>query len=248
MSISLWLKAESLPANTENYGMVTKKLAANPYNQGYAFYMYGDSGLKYIDFETANSSSNHTPVSYGFSTNTWYQVGVTYKASTGAITYYVNGSRIGSGTTTDTALGTNSDPFEIGAYTDLFQFDGLIKDVRLWSRTLDNIEISDLHSDPCNSENGASLKGWWKFNNNGNDSSGNGNTLTNNNSSSFSSDVPYSCSTVSGSAPSATSTSSFGRIGDLASLACFNTKNINGDDISFYFRGTSIVIEANTCR
>jgi hypothetical protein len=47
---------------------------------------------------------------------------------------------------------------------------------------------------------------------------------------------------------SATTTIEFGAIGHSDSHACFNTKNTDGGDISFYFVGTSMVVENNTCR
>lgn len=46
---------------------------------------------------------------------------------------------------------------------------------------------------------------------------------------------------------SATTTVTFGEIGDISSKVCFNTKNTDGNDISFYFVGTSMVIENNIC-
>ncbi|MEK7530260.1 MAG: hypothetical protein AAB573_00140 [Patescibacteria group bacterium] len=45
----------------------------------------------------------------------------------------------------------------------------------------------------------------------------------------------------------ATTTIDFGEIGNTDSRVCFNTKNTDGQDISFYFVGTSMVIEANPC-
>ncbi|OGC80570.1 hypothetical protein A2943_03515 [Candidatus Adlerbacteria bacterium RIFCSPLOWO2_01_FULL_51_16] len=47
---------------------------------------------------------------------------------------------------------------------------------------------------------------------------------------------------------SATTTVNFGEIGDSTSHACFNTKNTDGNDISFYFVGTSMVVENNICQ
>jgi hypothetical protein len=47
---------------------------------------------------------------------------------------------------------------------------------------------------------------------------------------------------------SATTTTSFGKIGDATSKSCFNAKNTSGDGISFYFVGTSMVVENNLCR
>lgn len=48
--------------------------------------------------------------------------------------------------------------------------------------------------------------------------------------------------------PTATTTFTIGQIGSTTSRSCFNTKNTTGDDISFYFVGTSMVVESNTCR
>jgi hypothetical protein len=47
---------------------------------------------------------------------------------------------------------------------------------------------------------------------------------------------------------SATTTVNFGSVGLTSSKACFNTKNTVGSDISFYFVGTSMVVENRLCR
>ncbi len=47
---------------------------------------------------------------------------------------------------------------------------------------------------------------------------------------------------------SATTTVNFGEVGTASSHACFNTKNTVGTDISFYFVGTTMVVENNLCR
>ena len=46
----------------------------------------------------------------------------------------------------------------------------------------------------------------------------------------------------------ATTTVNFGEMGDATSHVCFNTKNTDGQDISFYFVGTSMVVENNACQ
>jgi hypothetical protein len=46
----------------------------------------------------------------------------------------------------------------------------------------------------------------------------------------------------------ATTTHTFGSIGDSTSHSCFNTKNTAGSDISFYFVGTTLTVENNSCR
>lgn len=45
-----------------------------------------------------------------------------------------------------------------------------------------------------------------------------------------------------------TTTVTFGTLGNAASKACFNTKNTDGEDISFYFVGTTMVVENGLCQ
>lgn len=46
---------------------------------------------------------------------------------------------------------------------------------------------------------------------------------------------------------SGTTTVSVGEMGNTNSHACFNTKNTDGNDISFYFVGTQMIVENNIC-
>jgi len=59
--------------------------------------------------------------------------------------------------------------------------------------------------------------------------------------------TPYSKFQVTSGA-NATTTVNFGEVGVSTSHACFNTKNTAGTDISFYFVGTTMVVENNLCR
>ena len=59
--------------------------------------------------------------------------------------------------------------------------------------------------------------------------------------------TPFSKFQVTAGA-SATTTVNFGEVGVSSSHGCFNTKNTTGADISFYFVGTTMVIENNLCR
>lgn len=60
--------------------------------------------------------------------------------------------------------------------------------------------------------------------------------------------TPYSRFHVSRGA-SATTTVNFGEVGSATSKACFNTKNVSGADISFYFNAANaLVVESNLCR
>jgi hypothetical protein len=48
--------------------------------------------------------------------------------------------------------------------------------------------------------------------------------------------------------PIGTTTVNFGQMGSSTSHVCFNTKNTDGQDISFFFVGTSMVVESNVCQ
>ncbi len=61
-------------------------------------------------------------------------------------------------------------------------------------------------------------------------------------------DQTWSGVNVFSQGPTATTTFTIGQIGSTTSKACFNTKNTAGDDISFYFVGTSMVVESNVCQ
>ena len=74
-----------------------------------------------------------------------------------------------------------------------------------------------------------------------------GSVLTVNGSVGIGTTTPYSKFQVTSGA-SATTTVNFGEVGNITSHACFNTKNTAGADISFYFVGTTMVVENNLCR
>lgn len=59
--------------------------------------------------------------------------------------------------------------------------------------------------------------------------------------------TPFSKLHVSSGA-AATTTVSFGEVGNNTSHSCFNTKNTAGADISFYFIGVSMIVENNLCK
>ncbi len=61
-------------------------------------------------------------------------------------------------------------------------------------------------------------------------------------------DQTWSGSNTFSKGASATTTVDFGEVGDSSSRACFNTKNTDGNDISFYFVGASMVVESDSCK
>lgn len=61
-------------------------------------------------------------------------------------------------------------------------------------------------------------------------------------------DQVWSGNNIFSKGASATTTVSFGLTGDISSRTCFNAKNSEGGDVSFYFVGSNMVVEADVCK
>lgn len=198
LTIALWVKLESAVPSNDTFRLVSKGYSANT-QRAYTFDLtfYGTRSLEFSN-STGGSGGGSVTVAYTPPTGTWIHLAVTYASSGGTVKFYVNGAQQGTTQTGNptsifngnTVLGVGAD--NAGNNT----FDGLMDDVRMWTRTLSDTDIANLYADGCTFSNGANLAAWWEFESGAEltDSSGNGNTLTNVNTVTFSSDVPYSCS------------------------------------------------------
>lgn len=192
-TISAWVNLESLPSG-DCFTVVGK--TNDGVGGSYVLRICDDTTDTLNSYTIGGGFDNHVQ-SWGPSTATTYHIVWTYENAASSYKYYVNGSQLGSTFTgVNTSVNNTSQQFAIGSnqlsgVPGRF-FDGQIDDVRVWSRELSSTEIGDLYADPCNFSNGASLQGWWEFENNGNDTTANNNDLTNNNSATFTTGL-YSC-------------------------------------------------------
>lgn len=194
ISISLWVKFESLPTSGNNLVFVSKYGYENN-QRAYYFSIHNNSGTYRLRFANSQNGSSFTEGNVtwsGVSTGTWYQIGVS-KSSTTA-TMYVNGSSIGTASVNNSQFDSSA-TFAVGILvggsggTDS-PFDGLIDDVLIYNAAIGS-NMNTNYTTPC-SPYTTNAVSQWKFNNNGDDSIGS-NTLTNNNSATFSTDVPFTC-------------------------------------------------------
>ncbi len=198
-TLSTWVKFESLQSTDDDI-LIAKRNATGA-NRSYSFYSTGSGSenLALTWWQNGSSENDTESVSWSPSTGTWYHVAVT-KSGT-SVKFYVNGAQQGS-TQTGTYSGVYNSvaDFRVGADQDdtADDFDGLLDDVRVWSRELSSTELANLYSSPSTFDNGSSLQGSWRFDNAYTDGSGNGNTLTGVNSPVFASDVAYTSSSGSG--------------------------------------------------
>ena len=188
MTIELWVKPETIVGVGEKQRLVTKWDTSN---KSYSFQL-GEGTIE-VNITSDGSTANLKTVTWSPSTGTWYHLAVSYDASAGSATFYLNGSQQG---TTQTGLPTSiydgTASVLIGETSDAGDqsVDGLIDEVRIWNDIRTSTEIADNYQKELTGSE-ANLQGYWKFNNNGNDATSNSNDLTNNNSATFSSSVPF---------------------------------------------------------
>lgn len=188
-TIEAWVKPESLD------GTVINKRHGD--EAGYQLNIASTGALQVV-YASGSGSSNYRQLegsSGQVVTGVWQFISVTVDVSAGSGTGYVNGKSVSipSVDGTGTSVAGNARDFKVGVGhngTSLEKyFDGLIKDVRVFSdiRTQSEI-VSDAHTENVSDAN---LQGEWNFNSVYTDSSGNGNTLTASGSPVFSTTIPW---------------------------------------------------------
>lgn len=138
-SISLWYKPESAPASDNAYALVSKSIAE--YHLDYENGAPGGLRLRVFN----NSTNANKAVDLG--TGAFKHIVVVYSDSGDTVTYYVNGSSLG--TTALTANPTDgANDLRIGrrgGATDMHA-DGIIDEVGLWNRALTADEVTSLYN------------------------------------------------------------------------------------------------------
>lgn len=189
MTFSVWFKADSYDSSV-NHVFIAKYDGGG--HNGYEFFRNNTTDGFGILLASGASQSNKTK-NQTFTNGVWYHAVISYVSSTRVATFYINGSSLGTATLTLDATGAATG-FYVGSNIGLGDYvDGYMDDLRIWSRALSGAEVSSLYTTPCTFNNGASLQGWWKFDNDATDSSGNSNTLTAVNSPTFSADTAFTC-------------------------------------------------------
>lgn len=195
LTIELWVKLESSPGAGSSYDLVTKYESTGD-QRSYNLDYFNNSGTFQLRLTLSTDGAAGTlktrTVAQTLSTGTWYHVAISYVASTGTATFYLDGSSLGTGggDALPTSIFDSTAVFEIGSSNGGSNyFDGLIDDVRVWAEARSGDEISNNYLTEIDST--TNLKGSWHLDNALTDSSGNDITLTNNNVAVFSTDTPF---------------------------------------------------------
>ncbi len=140
-TISAWIKPYTLGGS--NYGRIVDKSTGVGGNSGYSFRLAPDNKLQFSVHTTNRDSANDS-----IPLDSWTHVIATWTA-TGTATLYVNGEVSGTpGLTGDPSLITTTNALRIGIRSNAtdYGFDGLIDDVRLYSRNLSVREVQMIYA------------------------------------------------------------------------------------------------------
>ncbi len=188
MTVEAWVKFESLPPFDHNAAFVVKSVSAGD-DRSYTFYYSGtDFKLRWVN-QSDGYNGTDVGVNWVPSLGVWYHV--VAKKSESSITFYVNGSPLGSIQGGTGTINNSTAPFRIGAHGNGEAYmDGHIDDVRVWNvaRTHEEI-VANMNRELVGNEPG--LVGYWKMNGSFEDATANGNHLTPVNGPQFSDDVPF---------------------------------------------------------
>ena len=201
-TIAFWVKPESLPGSGSVVGLITKDGIGTTSNRSYSVDLYNNSGTHTIRFfmsaNAGGSTFTEITFTHELTVGVWTHIAIVTDISNPASSrskLYINGKDMGNGSSATAGGGAGSifngnAPFVIGRYDGAsVYFDGLIKDVRVFSDIRTASEIaSDAHTE---SVSDAALEGEWNLNNDYTDGSGNSNTLTATNSPVFSTNIPW---------------------------------------------------------
>lgn len=138
-SISLWFNPSSSPGADKSYALVAK---GTPSVAGYAFQYEQISSNFVINLSKYGVQDQRVTITE-LTTGTWYHL--TAVQTSTQVEYFINGSSVGtySNASAYNASGTNG--FRIGSSSDGDLYtNGLIDDVRVYSRALSDTEVAEL--------------------------------------------------------------------------------------------------------
>lgn len=164
LTLSAWIKPESVSSGT--YNIIAKWDGSNE-----SYRLYQSTNTIVLEVESGNTVTSSTTLS----ASSWYHVVGTYDSTTQTGRVYINGALDATSTSFPSSIGDDAGRFHIGAEdsstTAANFYDGVIDDVRVYSRTFTASEISSLYT------SGLSPIGHWNLDENtstaANDRSGN---------------------------------------------------------------------------
>lgn len=176
-SITMWINMDGL----SGFPMLISKRAAI---STHAWQFYSTSSK--LAFNNGGGILNSTT---SISTGTWYHVGMTF--SNGSVTFYLNGSADGTGTSTNTTNPTTTTEVTIGKAFNGNYVDGKIDEVAIFNAELSATQISNIYNSKVYPQ--SDIVSFWRFEDDATDSVGSNDGTLNNfvSPNGFVTDKPY---------------------------------------------------------
>lgn len=213
-TIEFWLKLESnyIESSGVQFHILSKWNAASN-QKTFDITVDNSGGTKRLNcYVSSNGSTtsvgrvNHTPT-----VGSWVHYAIVYQSGgSGTVTFYIDGSSIGTNNSGITSIYDGTADFRVGSSYDNdsqnFRLDGKICDVRLWNTARGSSDISDNKFRRLSgSETG--LVGYWPLAEDGTDYTSNGNDLSVSGSPVYTTDTPFTRRDVYKASASTTTTS-----------------------------------------
>jgi predicted ribosomally synthesized peptide with SipW-like signal peptide len=139
-TVSVWLRGDGF--DHTSYPLAVSKWQ-RAQNRDYLVGYHGPEGRLYAQFNREPDGNKTTLFGPSPSTDSWYHCVLTYDGSTNVGTFYVDGTEVDSATG---AFNNTASNFAIGSKDGGGNpWDGLIDDVRVYSRALSAAEVQDLY-------------------------------------------------------------------------------------------------------
>jgi hypothetical protein len=164
LAISAWIKSSD---NSQNRLIIGENVGVQ--GTGWQFFIQAGGGLV---FGIYNGSWTFVTSSVALPVNQWVHVAVTFDTTNGAMQLYINGVPDATSQYTGGLWAANTNPLKIGSLgtpSGAAPFDGLIDEVKIYSRALSASEIANTYG----------LVAWWKGENDAFDSVGGNNGVWN---------------------------------------------------------------------
>jgi len=144
LSISAWIKMESLPGGSSNFIVAKSNDGAGSW--AYFFDVDTTNQVRFLVSQDGSATNFAITGTTVLEVDVWYHVVGVFIPST-SIAVYVNGVRDGLNTTSPVAsINDNSVAFTIGASADGSKyFDGMIDEVQIWNTDLTAAQIYELY-------------------------------------------------------------------------------------------------------
>lgn len=142
LTIAAWIRPSGLGGN--NVGRIVDKSTGTSGHNGYAFYLSTDRSLRL----NVNNGGAVAPPNGLYQFGEWTHVAATIQAN-GSVVVYVNGARVGTGTTGALSGITTTNPLRIGNRSNATDraFNGRIDNVRIYSQALTASEVGKLYAE-----------------------------------------------------------------------------------------------------